>query len=277
MISGPSGLYNAPLLKFLLVVSVGSFLLSVFTKNLHITSQTTTVNFIPQILRLITHYFFFSGTGETVTGMLLLYHFRLFERQMGSAKFAAFTLTTWVAWALLYLVSFVLIPQRAITSGPYGLIFALLVQYYFQVPATYQFRLFGIQASDKMIVYMLGIQLLCSNLPSSLLAGLAGVGAGLAYRSDAFPLKNLLLPSFILQFVSKWILPLLQTNQPYRPSRNLLSRQTNTPQFQHHGPPPSEATIDMLMDMGFTRENVLAALIQTGNDPELAAAILLDH
>lgn len=40
-----------------------------------------------QLWRLVTHHFVFSSLGEAFLSLLLLYQFRLFERQMGSRKF----------------------------------------------------------------------------------------------------------------------------------------------------------------------------------------------
>jgi len=271
MISGPSGLYNAPIMKLILFISAGSSLLLSLTKHY---TPPASISFISQIVRLFTHYLLFSGMGEGATSVLLLYYFRIFERQMGSAKFAVFTFTTWMTYAMLFLIWIVVLPQRAsssTSSGPYGLIFALLVQYFFEVPATYHFRVFGVKASDKLLIYLLSIQLLFSNTPTSLVSGVAGIGAGLIYRSDIFPFKKITLPSFLTQTLTRWVLPLLQTSQPYRPSR-ALPRAT-TPQQR---PQASEATIGMLMDMGFSREGVQAALVQANHDPEMAAALLLD-
>jgi hypothetical protein len=40
-----------------------------------------------QLWRLATNHFFFTSPGEVLFGLILFYYFRLFERQMGSAKF----------------------------------------------------------------------------------------------------------------------------------------------------------------------------------------------
>jgi len=273
MMAGPSGLYNAPIVKVLLFGSVGS---SLFVHALKHLTMPSSISLTSQMVRLVTHNLFFTGVGDAVTSVILLYSFRIFERQMGSAKFAVFTLTTWMTYALLFLIWLVLQPQRsAPISGPYGLIFALLVQYYFEIPASHHFRVLGIRTSDKLLIYILSIQLLLSNLPTSLVAGVAGIGAGLVYRSDILPFKKLTLPSFIVRPFSQWILPLLQSPQTYRPTRPLPRPAGAPPRTTPH-PPASEVTIGMLMDMGFSREGVQAALIQANHDPELAAAILLD-
>lgn len=44
-----------------------------------------------QFWRLFSHHSFFQTLPEIMFGLLLIYHFRLFERQMGSAKFGVKT------------------------------------------------------------------------------------------------------------------------------------------------------------------------------------------
>lgn len=41
-----------------------------------------------QFWRLITSHLFFTSPGELLFGTLLIYYFRLLERQMGTEKFA---------------------------------------------------------------------------------------------------------------------------------------------------------------------------------------------
>jgi len=232
---------------------------------------------------------------ESVLGVVLLYQFRMFERQMGSSKFLAFTCSTWFVNALLSLGFLVVYPSRGVPSGPYALIFSLLVLFYFEVPATYRFRLLGVNAGDKIMTYLLSLQLLGVQLPSSLISGLFGLLAGIAYRSELFPINRLKIPEFLVRFGRRWILPLIQNpqrrsttinpnalrpqqqqqqqQQQLRPQNNLFP----PPLQQRFGDPPSESMVTALMDMGFSQEEARAALTQTGNDAQLAAALLLEQ
>lgn len=45
-----------------------------------------------------------------------------------------------------------------LTSGPYGLIFASFVPFYFDIPVSTWFRIFGVRFSDKSFIYLAGLQ-----------------------------------------------------------------------------------------------------------------------
>ena len=87
-----------------------------------------------QISRLFFSQIIFENTAETVVGLLLLYMFRQFERQMGTRKFgffvflsffiSVFNLVTFQILALSLDIKF--IPA----SGPYFLIFSMLAIFY---------------------------------------------------------------------------------------------------------------------------------------------------
>jgi len=47
---------------------------------------------------------------------------------------------------------------NAIPSGPIGLAFSLVYQYFRLVPTTYQFRVFGVALSNKAFLYVLASQ-----------------------------------------------------------------------------------------------------------------------
>ncbi|MCI01424.1 ubiquitin-associated domain-containing protein 2-like, partial [Trifolium medium] len=45
-----------------------------------------------------------------------------------------------------------------VTPGPYGLIFASFVPFFFDIPVSTRFRMFGFNFSDKSIIYVAGLQ-----------------------------------------------------------------------------------------------------------------------
>lgn len=49
-------------------------------------------------------------------------------------------------------------PAMKLTSGPYGLIFASFVPFYFDIPVSTRFRVFGVHFSDKSFIYLAGLQ-----------------------------------------------------------------------------------------------------------------------
>jgi len=280
---GPSGFYNAPVMKSITLLVAGSSIgVSVFgmKKMVGLGNPSTLLHGL-QLWRLIPNYVFFSNPLEAVLGVLFLYHFRVFERQMGSAKFAAFVMSTWVMNSMMTLLFVVLFPSRNIVSGPYGLVFSLLVQFYFEVPSTYRFRIFGISVGDKILTYLLSLQLMGTQFPSSLFAALSGIVVGLIYRSEILPIQRFIVPSSLVRLAQRYILPLVQQPRRRAPlNLNMLNPQQRAP-IQQHMPtaavPPPESAVAVLMDMGFSREEARAALSQANNDPQLAAALLLDQ
>jgi len=282
MISGASGFYNAPILKFI-TFSTGVTTLLPYASlkrflELH-SLESLTQHF--EIWRLVTCNFFFSSALEAMLGIFLLYHFRMFERQMGSAKFAAYTTITWGVSTIFTIACTVLFNPKGYTAaGPYSLIFSLLVQYYFEVPATYRFRFLGLDGSNKIVLYIVGLQLLGSRLginPLSLILASSGIIAGLIYRSDSLTIKRWTIPKFLAQFASKYILPMLQQPQRSQPvNRTVNINAPRAPPPPQAVPPPAETDIAALMDLGFSREAALGALRNAHNDTQLAAALLLD-
>jgi len=175
--SGAPGLYNAPLTKALLLLSaMMSIVVSLTqTKRFFTFPDLSSVFTEHQFWRLLTYHFAFTSSAELLFGLILLYFFRLFERQMGTPKFAGFTLTVMCISTLLQIALYVVFPLlKNTTSGMYFLIYACFALYFNCIPPTQQFRIFGIRANDKLIPYILGVQLLFVNYPSSLLNGLCG-------------------------------------------------------------------------------------------------------
>ena len=86
------------------------------------------------IWRLLFSQLIFENTAETVVGLMLLYIFRQFERQMGTRKFAFFVFLS-MTISLFNVISFQILAQSVDilfipASGPYFLIFSMLAIYY---------------------------------------------------------------------------------------------------------------------------------------------------
>jgi len=291
MANGPSGFYNAPITKCI-VLGTGMFslLMSVFgMKKAFAITNAHSVIYSFHIWKLFTNNFYFSSPVETVIGLTLLYNFRIFERQMGSLKFAAFTLATSGIAVLVNLATLVLLSHQEIVSGPYPLIFSALVLYYFEVPPATRFRFCGISASDKLLTYLFAVQLLFSHSLGSICAGFTGIVAGMAYRLDAVPFKKLAFPMSVGKWFSKWILPWIQSPpKPTIPRVGAVQTPNSVAGIFNNGgtapanvqpvaQPPDEAVVTQLMDMGFPREEVVRALLRANNNVLVATNVLLDR
>lgn len=84
--------------------------------------------------RIFSSQFAFDSTAETIVALILIYSCRLFESQMGSRKFGAFVIFSWILSVLLQLLLlklFQVIGLYLIPSpGPYFLVFAQLAFFY---------------------------------------------------------------------------------------------------------------------------------------------------
>ncbi len=131
-----TGFSGAPLAKLIFVISAaGSLILQA--------SRAKNSIFGP-LLRPVA----FRHPGETIFGLLLQYHFRVFERQIGSAKFGAYFIA---AVGSGELVRALLASLSINTAGaPFAVIFASLVEYTLNVPPAQHFDLFGWRLTDKV-------------------------------------------------------------------------------------------------------------------------------
>jgi hypothetical protein len=210
-----SGFHKAPVSKTVIAMTTLVSLAISATRsgsNLSITSKALFVRF--EYWRILTYQTCFSTAGELVVGLALLYQFRLFERHWGSRKFGTFLLLSYGISAILGCAALFLSQgmQRRLDFlplGPYGLIFSLLVQWFFDIPVSHSVSLMGIPVSDKSFCYLLAAQLAMSFQPASYVAAGIGTFFGLCYRIT--PLRGLLLPKSVCAFFGKVVLPIIET------------------------------------------------------------------
>jgi len=168
-----------------------------------------------------------------------------------------------------------------LTSGPYGLIFASYVPFFFDIPVSMRFRIFRLSLSDKSFVYLAGLQLLCSSGRRSVVPGVSGIIAGLLYRLNTFGIRRLKFPEFVASLVTRvsWLF----SRNPYQGlpttenDANISSHQVHQTQAAHTATQdPPESSIAALVSMGFDRSSAVQALVLTNNDVNLASNILLE-
>lgn len=314
-----TGFYNAPLTKVALLgvgaVSLAASLLEwrpIFGLSLfpHMTQHL-------QLWRLVTHHLVWTSSSELLLGTIVLYELRLFERRFGSAKFAAFMFMTAILTTLLQIaflvVSRMIDGPRHLASGPYGLIFALALPYYYSVPTTNTFQVLGFNISYKTFTYLLLAQLMMSNGWQSALAGISGLLAGLLYISDMGGIQRWRFPIWLQNFCERHLLPHVVSSSPYgygwqQPRTNtgvlatldgsgrpinqvpqmtagfrgvgagdLGMRQPIPMQPQEVYVPPTPEQIASLEVFGFQREQILHAMRRANNDQQRAINILLDE
>ena len=141
MNAGAGGFAGAPVTKFILASSLSS---SVILQAVHGFQHRPS-----PYLHFVSQFVIFRHPGDLTCGTVLLYYFRLLERQRGSAKHGACVASTLaISYALQSAVSAAL--SIVLPSGPYGLIFANFIPFTLDIPPAQHFTLFGIPMTDKV-------------------------------------------------------------------------------------------------------------------------------
>ncbi|MCL7021983.1 hypothetical protein MKW94_012137 [Papaver nudicaule] len=290
MNGGPSGFQNAPVSRAFVLAS------GLLTIYFGIQGRSSTLGLSYQdsfnklkVWKLIASVFAFSSTPELMFGLYLLYYFRVFERQIGSNKYSVFILFSVIVSSLFEVLALTLLKDptlNILTSGPYGLIFSSFVPFYFDIPVSTRFRIFGVSISDKSFIYLAGLQLLFSSWKRSILPGICGILAGSLYRLNILRIRKIKFPAFVASFFSRLSLPSPGTAPPSTASRNVIGNVPSFPgrEVQRNNPiappafttEPPEESITTLVSMGFDRNTARQALIHARNDINMATNLLLE-
>lgn len=177
-----------------------------------------------ELWRFITSQMGFASIPQTIVGLILVYQFRQFERQMGPRKFGAFLVAVTLIAMSVLLAFCVAIGSFVPSQGPYFFIYSIFPLFHSKllraaclcasqmiantlddvwgvngaeyIPKLYPTRLsvFGMGFSEKSWTYLLGLQLLFSDGFNSLIPGLSGFLAGMLYLHDALNIQSFRLP-----------------------------------------------------------------------------------
>ncbi|KAE8678539.1 Ubiquitin-associated domain-containing protein 2 isoform 3 [Hibiscus syriacus] len=207
----------------------------------------------------------------------------------GSNKYSVFILFSIVASFLFEVMALAILKDptaNLLTSGPYGLIFASFIPFYFDIPVSTWFRIFGVRFSNKSFIYLAGLQLLLSSWKRSLLPGICGILAGSLYRLNVFRIRKAKFPEFITSFFLRLSWPSMD-NPPTTPARNLAGNApsyTNTTRQRSYtstvapsAVEPSEDSVATLVTMGFDQNSARQALVHARNDINAATTFFLKH
>ncbi|VFQ81063.1 unnamed protein product [Cuscuta campestris] len=293
MNGGPSGFNNAPATRALVVAC------ALFTIAFGIQGRANKLGWSYQdifkklqLWKLVVSVFSFSSTPELVFGAYLLYYFRVFERQIGSNKYSIFILFSVVVSFLLEVVGLKILKDpslNVLASGPYGLIFSSFVPFYLDIPVTTRFRVFNLHFSDKVFIYLAGLQLLFSSWKRSILPGVCGILAGCLYRMNVFRIRGVKFPDFLASFFSQLSWSSIRSTPSTTPRNvsgptplSFVGRQIGgnhpapPPPSSSSGAEPPEESIATLVSMGFDRNSARQALIRARNDVNAATNFLLE-
>ncbi|KAJ1686751.1 hypothetical protein LUZ63_018141 [Rhynchospora breviuscula] len=289
MNGGPSGFHNAPVTKTIVIAT------ALFTIPFGIRGNSSKLGLAYQdifeklrIWRLISSIFAFSSTPELIFGLCLLYYFRVFERQIGSNKYAVFVTFSVLVPLLFEILALGYLKDYLdkLTPGPYSLIFASFVPFFFDIPISSRFRIITVHLSNKSLIYLAGLQLLFSSGKQSLVPGLCGVLAGCFYRFNTFGIRRCKFPDALASIFSRMTWPSSSSSTQNSSSDGNVER---IPSYSSHQrdvnqqeetvpmlPQPSEASLTTLMSMGFDRNSAMQALLLTRDDLNAATNLLLE-
>ncbi|KAI0005120.1 hypothetical protein BJV74DRAFT_875657 [Russula compacta] len=221
---------HAPVTKgIMMALAVSSVVVAIFDVKYNFHLQLVPhISRDHQYWRLLVHHTAFSNSSELFLWELILYNIGVsIERQFGGVKYASFLVVSTLLVTALELPSLLALHRfgssfNVIPSGPVGLAFSLVYQYFSLVPATYQFRIFGVTFSNKAFVYALALQLAFSQPWSTTLAAVLGFSTGAIYRSDIASLKGYRLPPWFVRLTSRYLLSLVGETRAIRRTTRAL-------------------------------------------------------
>eukprot|EP00833_Pecoramyces_ruminatium_P007049 jgi/Orpsp1_1/1181081/evm.model.c7180000075782.1 len=267
--SGFKGFTNASVTKLSMVAfSAHTFLSSIMdTRHTHHLQYANLERH--QYHKIITKNSVFSNSGSLLFGLLLLYQFRILERQRGSSKYICYIITVGALSSTLetlyIIVTHALNIKTIIPSGPYAIIASTLYLFYKTVPVSFTMKILGITFSDKFFSYLLAFQLYFSESISTLPSLIIGFVSGILYNANILGMKSWRFPKLIRNFFKKYVAPIVDTKKPR--SLSIPTQNTNVP-YRTQTTAPNQELIKLLKDMGFTdEERIKQALIQSNNDP----------
>jgi len=311
-----SGFYKAPVSKVMLGSLGASHIL--LNTSLFSNLQKYMICKLPDSLnkgewwRIFTSKIAYLETKDAIFCLILVYYFRIFERRLGSRKFASHliamtTLSGILEWVITSaLVTFSpKVTSGILTVGPFGAVFPWFVFYYADVPPLTSTSFLGFRMSSKFITFLLGFQIIAGSVPNTIVAFSALV-AGWLVRSNFMWVQNFLaVPKIVAnstQTILGWLvdssapeqgaigatleiqrsqqMEALEQHFIQQQARMNVRRPPNQPfrpraQPAQPAPEPTEANITLLIDMGFPRQQAIDALREAHNDLQTATAILL--
>lgn len=146
--------------------------------------------------------------------------------------FANFCVSTILELTIITLLNhFGTVHITHLANGCYSCVFALFVNYMHDIPKE-KFDFFGIRVSEKIIVYVLGCQMLFSSY-AVLVACLSGLIGGLICRSNAFNVCDVFrLPARLTNVVIRCLNVLLLSNNA--PRESLINGATQSDRRQQY-------------------------------------------
>lgn len=306
-----TGFEHAPITKSLCILAGAVTILLLNEKPNHALTLDLKQLFKGELWRIILSPFGFYSMPHLVIGLMLMYSFRQFERQLGSRKFGSFVAISLVISILIQLAIVVIGKGCGIeivpTPGPFFFIYSLLPLFYQYIPTLHPTKLpiLGLALSEKSWTYLLACQLIFSDGTDSFGAGISGLIAGYLYTWNGLGLQEYRLPALVetpFVVVGRFLSGLFSVPGPAATVNRPATRRIRTDNFgggahglgdqmlptdigaplgalfddrARLGLRPREEDVLTLMNLGFDRSSVERALLSSGNNMDAAANILL--
>ncbi|RUS77243.1 hypothetical protein EGW08_014996 [Elysia chlorotica] len=197
-LAGPAGFYGTPVTKVLLCHAVITYLLFTFPLQhfQHLFHYNQDVLQKQQLKRMFLSKIVFLDLPDLMFTSLLIYNFRIFERRFGSRKFVSHMIATAVMASILELVAFGVLNRYNIRladmpTGLFSCVFPLYVPFYLSVPRVALTRIMGVPVTGKTLNYILGLQMVSSEVETMLVV-LCAVLSGILWRANVLGLQKLL-------------------------------------------------------------------------------------
>lgn len=240
-----------------------------------------------QAWRLASGNLVFATSRELFFGAYLIYYCRVFERRMGSNKFASFVFVTSAMSTLLQIgITQLCHGCYPLASGPFGLIFGCAAPFVMDLPVSSKFSVLGLPLTDKALVMAMGAQLLLTSWKRTFIPGICGILAGTMYRVNFLGMRKFRIPSFLSKLFKRTIgkilaAPLDQAGPTVHPGRSTDGSRPGTSasgqrEYTQWLAEPSPEAVELLVSMGFDRTLASRALQQSDNDVNLATNRLLE-
>ncbi|SCZ92336.1 BZ3500_MvSof-1268-A1-R1_Chr5-2g07791 [Microbotryum saponariae] len=180
--------------------------------------------------RLLTHQIAFANSSELFIAALLLYFTSVpVERSLGSHKYASFLFASFFWSTLLSLLPLIFFSRfglNRIPAGPFIVVFSILAQSIRLIPTVFYWRLFGIEVTSRIALYVLSAQLIFSQPPISLSLFLLGLLTSSLYLSNFLSLRTFRLSPRVVTLSQRLLTPFV--SNAVIGTGNLPSRSTAT-------------------------------------------------
>ena len=111
-----------------------------------------------------------------------MYNFRIFERRLGSRKFASHllafvTLTGLFEWTLTVLANYCdpKLHSGLLSIGPFGLVLPWFLYYYQDIPSLNSTSFLGLRITGKLMPYLLGLQVILGSVMSNTIVATSSI------------------------------------------------------------------------------------------------------